>query len=230
MPLTRLQDFIDKIARRRRGASPAEEILLDHQMRSFLQSEYAKETPPSGVFPRLMRAVHLHREEQQKRAEARIREKVVRNIGQLGRALTALYHTFGRGDTSRIISSGLVTALMLFAMWPSMKQMLVSNPFVSSLHANTSVDGSNSSYPTDLVTSQGPTQIVASTESSDISPSLVDEQRSLLLEQRNGEDLNAVPASEDPNYLHPFERGLGNKKAIPVQTNPTRQRPIIGQE
>ncbi len=83
---TWLPSFIDKITRRhRRGTLLGDETLLDLQIRAYLRSEYANEIPPSGAFPRLMRAVQLHREEQQRHAEASIGERVSRNIRRLRR-------------------------------------------------------------------------------------------------------------------------------------------------
>ena len=231
---TRLSNFIDRITRRyRRGTSLADETLLDFHIRAYLRSEYANEIPPSGAFPRLMHAVQLHREEKQKHVEAGIREKLARNFRQLGRAFGVLYHILGRGDTARIVSSGMVTALMLFAMWPSMKQMLASNYLAPSPHIGTSVDDGNSSYPRDLVTPKDPNAMAilppGTTQPSVTSPNSVDERRNQLINKRIGDAPTvspAVSASEDPNYLHPFERGLGKRASPPT----IYERPIIGQE
>jgi hypothetical protein len=233
MSHTWLSKFIDKISRRhRRGTLLGDETLLDLQIRAYLRSEYANEIPPSGAFPRLMRAVQLHREEQQLHAEAHFGKRISRNIRRLGHALPRLYHTLGRGDAARVISSGMVTALMLFAIWPSIRPMLSNNYLAPSLNVSTSNDGNGLGDRT-LYGIPTETSVPGVGDARQTSPSNVDEQRILLMEWRLGQDLGAP--FEDPNYLHPFERGLG-KKAAPSQSDPIpqsdpiRDRPIIGQD
>jgi hypothetical protein len=226
MSHTWLSKFIDKITRRhRRGTLLGDETLLDLQIRAYLRSEYANEIPPSGAFPRLMRAVQLHREEQRRIAEATFSERVARNIKRLGRALPGLYHTLGRAHSARIISSGMVTALMLLAMWPSMKQMLASHYLAPNLVSHTSDDSSSSGYDTDLLTPKTTVTPLIGIEGSEFSYNPVDEQRRISIVQRAGQVLKDIPTSDDPNYLHPFARGLGKKAS-----RTSHERPIIGQE
>ena len=221
---TRLQNIIDKFTGRSRDeAAPSDDALLDLQIRAYLRSEYANEIPPSNVVPRLVRAIQFHSEEQQMRLASRLRGRLVGNRRQLGRAFSSLYHALGRGDASRLISSGLVTALMLFAMWPSMKQMLVTNYLTSNLPSYALADGSNPSRPE---SSEGTGITPVPTEHSQLPSNLVDDTRRIVLPQRGGQDSTADQAFQDPNYLDDFvERGLGSKKIAPL-----RERQILEQE
>ncbi len=47
-----------------------EDALLDVQLTSFFRTEYAKQEPPSGVFPRIIQAIRLNRERQERLASA----------------------------------------------------------------------------------------------------------------------------------------------------------------
>jgi hypothetical protein len=119
----------------------------------------------------------------------------------------------------------MVTALMLLAMWPSMKQMLASHYLAPNLVSHTSDDSSSSGYDTDLLTPKTTVTPLIGIEGSEFSYNPVDEQRRISIVQRTGQVLKDIPTSDDPNYLHPFERGLGKKAS-----RTSHERPIIGQE
>ena len=101
-----------------------EDALLDVQLTSFFRTEYAKQEPPSGVFPRIIQAIRLNRERQERLANASLFTRLADLVGQ---KLAAAYRFGARADSGRVLSGGLVTALLLIAAWPSLSGALSGN-------------------------------------------------------------------------------------------------------
>ena len=87
-----------------------EDALLDVQITSYFRAEYGKAEPPKGVFPRIIQAIRLHRERQEKLANTSAFARFTESLGQ---KLASAYRFGARADSGRVLSGGLVTALLL---------------------------------------------------------------------------------------------------------------------
>jgi len=216
-----------------------EDALLDVQLRSFFRTEYAKQEPPAGVLPRIMQAIRLHRERQAKLANASLFARWADLVGQ---KLAAAYRFGARADSGRILSGGLVTALLLVAAWPSLSSTLsgnntgaIYNAYFQAFSNNVGVPTTPS--PTNLTgTGIGPLQGTPSTGSSGdqsslptgryISPGRIYEDPLLRMEQRTGEDLQAS-GNSSPAYTQP---GADKTRVAEPQDDQQYQRPALGQD
>jgi hypothetical protein len=216
-----------------------EDALLDVQLTSFFRTEYAKQEPPAGVLPRIMQAIRLHRERQAKLANASF---FARWADLAGQKLAAAYRFGSRADSGRILSGGLVTALLLVAAWPSLSNTLSSN------NAGTIFDTyfqafSNNGEVQPTQNPQGltvaPLQATPLTVSSEtkgqsaiptgpyVSPGRLYEDNILRTEQRTGEDLKA---SENNGHAANTPPSSYKTPVTEPQDEQQYQRPALGQD
>jgi hypothetical protein len=216
-----------------------EDALIDVQLTSFFRTEYAKQEPPSGVFPRIMQAIGLHRERQERLASASLFTRLADTVGQ---KLAAAYRFGARADSGRILSSGLVTALLLIAAWPSLSVALSSNKtgtiFDTYFQAFSNNGGAQPTQSPQELTAV-PLQATPLTVSSQtkgqsaiatgpyVSPGRLYEDSVLRTERRTGEDLeapenngraaNTPPSSDKTQVAEPRDEQQ-------------YQRPVLGQD
>ena len=216
-----------------------EDALLDVQLTSFFRTEYAKQEPPAGVLPRIVQAIRLHRERQEKLANASL---ITRWADLVGQKLVAAYRFGARADSGRILSGGLVTALLLIAAWPSLSSTLSGNStgtiydtYFQALSNNVGVAPTQS--PANMTgTSTEPLQATPPTGTSAdqsvlpageyISPGRIYEDPLLRMEQRTGEDLQAS-SNNSPAYTQP---GADKTRVAEPQDDQQYQRPALGQD
>jgi hypothetical protein len=224
-----------------------EDALLDVQLTSFFRSEYAKQEPPSGVFPRLVQAIRLHRERQEKLANA---GPMARLRDMAGQKLAAVYRFGARADSGRVLSGGLVTALLLIAAWPSLSNTL-SNGNMSTIYGTyfQAFTNTGGAQPTQRPTGElrpadgnvAPVQ-AAPTKTSDvggqavseageyISPGRIYEEPLFRIEQRTGEDLTAAEPNGNADHTQLNPSGTDKGKATEPQGDQQYQRPALGQD
>lgn len=220
-----------------------EDALLDVQLTSFFRTEYAKQEPPSGVFPRIILAIHLHREKQEKLANASIFTRWADLVGQ---KLAAAYRFGARADSGRILSGGLVTALLLIAAWPSLSNTLSGNnagmifgtyfqAFSNSSSAQPTQNPADE--PLQAGTTVAPLQVAQPTTASSnqstltvgqyVSPGRIYEERLLRVEQKTGENLLAPDKGSNPAYSQP---NADKTQVAEPQGEQRYQRPALGQD
>jgi hypothetical protein len=216
-----------------------EDALLDVQLTSFFRTEYAKQEPPSGVLPRIIQAIRLHRERQEKLANASLFTRWAELVGQ---KLVAAYRFGARADSGRILSGGLVTALLLIAAWPSLSSTLSGNSagtiydtYFQAFSNNVGAPPTQS--PANMTgTSIEPLQATPPTSSSEnqsalpageyVSPGRIYDEPLLRMEQRTGEDLQA-PDNSSPAYTQP---SADKTRVAEPQDEQQYQRPALGQD
>lgn len=220
-----------------------EDALLDVQLTSFFRTEYAKQEPPSGVFPKIMQAIRLHREKQDKLANASI---FVRWADLVGQKLAAAYRFGARADSGRILSGGLVTALLLIAAWPSLSNTLSGNSGSTLFGTYFEAFSNNgSAQPTqNPADAQGPAgitiaplQVAQPTTTSGnqsapavgqyVSPGRIYEERLLRVEQKTGENLQAPDKGSNSAFTQP---SADKTKVAEPQDEQQYQRPALGQD
>lgn len=200
-----------------------EDALLDVQLTSFFRAEYGKKEPPTGVFPRLIQAIWLHRERQEKLANA---SAIARFRDSLGQKLAAAYRLGARADSGRVLSGGLVTALLLIAMWPSMSRTLPNNN-LGTLGLGGTTTAAQTAQPTSTSEDGGQ---ATSSAGQYISPGRIYEEPRFRLEQKTGEDLAAPDDNGSRALTQPNQSNTGKSKADQPQVEQQYQRPAIGQE
>ncbi|MEP6776250.1 MAG: hypothetical protein ABJA50_11710 [Chloroflexota bacterium] len=216
-----------------------EDALLDVQLTSFFRTEYAKQEPPSGVFPRIIQAIRLNRERQERLASAGLFTRLADMVGQ---KLVAAYRFGARADSGRVLSGGLLTALLLIAAWPSLSGTLSGNnsgtiydTYFQTISNNVGVPPTQS--PTNMTgTSIEPFQATPPTSTSAnqpplpaggyISPGRIYDEPLLRIEQRTGENLQA-PDKSSPVYTQP---GADKTRVAEPQDEQQYQRPALGQD
>jgi hypothetical protein len=225
-----------------------EDALLDVEIRSFMRTEYGKKMPPNGVFPRIIQAIRLHREEQAKTATVDLASSLARIAGSLGQALLAACKFGVRLDAGRMISGSLITGLVLLAVWPGMAHWL-SNGGQLKQYIDVLSGGVSSApivYPADTRTIESPTSTsalsavptpvpvvsigpVASIEKqrTNISPGRLYDDPRLLLAQRTGEDPNELKKHSSKQAT---DGGTGNNGSNQGQPETNHNRPTIGQD
>ncbi|HKP51041.1 MAG TPA: hypothetical protein VJ183_00150 [Chloroflexia bacterium] len=191
-----------------------EDALLDAQARSFFRAEYMDKEASTDVFPRLAQAIRLHEQEQQAAWNGGPRQAwttratgVARRFATgFGQAMAGLYRAGSSAGTSRVLSGGLVTVLLVLTMAPNMLTML-SGP--------SGVNGTASFLPP-----QSPHQTLAIP--------LPDPQT--RMEQKTGEDFDAPYQIQEVPPLDPVELRPVEKKASKLPAQPAHKIYNNGQE
>jgi hypothetical protein len=222
-----------------------EDALLDVQLTSFFRSEYGKQEPPTGVFPRIVQAIRVHRERQEKLASVGM---FARWRGVAGEKLAAAYRFGARADSGRVLSGGLVTALLLIAALPSLSNALSSSNMGTLYGTYFQAFSQNGSaaptqYPTSgnetgsIGTVVAPRQATTPTNSTGdggqaaspvgayISPGRIYEERLFRTEQRTGEDLLSPEESRSSS-----QQNTGKSNVVEEQDTEQYQRPALGQD
>ncbi|MBF6612691.1 MAG: hypothetical protein IVW55_06130 [Chloroflexi bacterium] len=245
MHAIQISDFIIRISRKlipgETTADGAElndraytEALLDLQLRYFLQAEYGKEEPSSDVLPQVLRAIHLYKEEEAKRSRISLKTRMERIVGQLGRGLAVRYRGMAGAGTGRILSGGLVTALLMLATWPGMMQILDNSHEVTLHRSNMVGESAGSVAPTSPVverpTSPAATEPALPVAGQQISPGRIYVDPRLRLEQKTGEDLGVSIEPLDTSNQRSTPRDIPSEKTAQPQTEPDYIRPLTGPE
>ena len=216
-----------------------EDALLDVQLTSFFRSEYAKQEPPSGVFPRIIQAICLNRERQERLTSASL---FTRLADMVGHKLAAAYRFGARADSGRVLSGGLVTALLLIAAWPSLSGALSTNKagtifdtYFQAFSNNGEVRPTQSPEGLTVAPLQA-TPRTASPETKGqsaiptgpyVSPGRLYEDSVLRTEQRTGEDLKA---SENNGRADNTPPSSDKTQVAEPQDEQQYQRPVLGQD
>ncbi len=249
MHATRISGYIIRISRKlihkEATADEAElndraytDALLDVQLRYFLRDEYGGAEPSSGLFPHILRAIYLYKEEEAKRNKINLKTRMGEIVGQLGRGLAVRYRSIAGAGTGRVVSGGLVTALLMLAAWPGMMQVLDNSREVT-LHSSNVVEESTSrvvptGYPAGPVIERPTAPVAAPTLPvvvQQISPGLIYEQPRLRLEQKTGEDLGvSIETLDTANQQSTGRDTPGEKTTAQPQTEPEYMRPLTGPE
>jgi hypothetical protein len=222
-----------------------EDALLDVEIRSFMRAEYGKKGPPNGVFPRVMQAIQLYREEQAKAAPRGLAASLTRIAGSLGQTIVTTYKLGARLDAGRIVSGSLITAIVLLAVWPGMARSLSSGgqlgqyidvlsggaasaPGLYSTGAETAESptstSASSSVPTPLPAGSGAS---TTTQSNYMTPGRIYDDPRLLLAQRIGEDPNELKKHSNKQAT---DGSTGNDEFSQNQPELNHNRPISGQD
>ncbi len=222
-----------------------EDALLDVEIRSFMRAEYGKKGPPNGVFPRVIQAIRLYREEQAKAAPEGLASSLTRIAGSLGQTIVTAYKLGARLDAGRIVSGSLITALVLLAVWPGMARSL-SNGGQLGQYLDVISGGAASApgeYSTGVGTAESPTSTSASssvstpvpagpgasttTQSTYMTPGRLYDDPRLLLAQRTGEDPNELKKHSNKQAT---DGSTGNDGFSHYQSEPNHNRPMTGQD
>ncbi len=217
-----------------------EDALLDVQLTSFFRTEYAKQEPPSGVFPRIIQAIRLNRDRQERLANAALLTRLADVVGQ---KLAAAYRFGARADSGRVLSGGLVTALLLIAAWPSLSGALSGNNKTGTVFDTYFQAFSNNGEVQSTQNPQGltvaPLQAAPPTVGSEavgqspvsmgpyVSPGRLYEDSILRTEQRTGEDLKAP---ENNGHAANTPPNSNETQVAEPQDEQQYQRPVLGQD
>ncbi len=216
-----------------------EDALLDVQLTSFFRTEYVKQEPPLGVFPRIIQAIRLNRERQERLANAGLFTRLADVVGQ---KLAAAYRFGARADSGRVLSGGLVTALLLIAAWPSLSGVLSSNnasttfgTYFQAFSNNGEVQPTQSLQGLTVATLQATPPTVSSETKGQsaismgprVSPGRLYEDSILRTEQRTGEDLGA---SENNSSAANTPASPDKTQVAEPQDQQQYQRPALGQD
>lgn len=194
------------------------DALLDAQARSFFRAEYGDIEPPPTVFPRLAHAIRLHSQEQERQARAKVTSSpaVVVPARRLGLAMVGLYRASSSAGTSRVLSGGLVTVLLMLAMGPNLAQVLGGPTGVGNFQGGRVDSG--------VITSVSPT------EPQHTRSAAGQRQIRLLLEQKTGEDFDAPYQIQEGPPLDPAELRLVQKKISKQYIEPAHKLNAKGPE
>jgi hypothetical protein len=224
-----------------------EDALLDVEIRSFMRTEFGKKMPPHGVFPRVMQAIKLYREDQAKNGSLGVASRLTRIAGSLGQAIVATYKVGTRLDASRMVSGGLITALLLLAVWPGMARSLTNGgqleQYLDVLSGG--VGSASTVETTGRGTTESPTSIsslsaastpvpAASTESAAqqsvyMSPGRIYDDPRLMLAQRTGENPTDLESKKHSNKPA-LDVGTADDGSSQLQAEPNHNRPMTGQD
>lgn len=249
MHAIQISDFIIRISRKlipgETTADGAElndraytEAMLDLQLRYFLQAEYGKEEPSSDLLPQVLRAIYLYKEEEAKRNRISLKTRMEQVVGQLGHSLAVRYRGMAGAGTGRILSGGLVTALLMLATWPGMMQVLGNSHEVTLHRSNVAGESAGSVTPTGSPAGpiiERPTAPVTSAPAlpvagQQISPGRIYVDPRLRLEQKTGEDLGVSIEPLDTSNQHSTTRDVPSEKTAQPQTEPDYIRHLTGPE
>jgi hypothetical protein len=241
-----------KLGRRATAVDDAQEdlsyddALLDVEIRSFMRTEYGSLRPPDGIFPRVMYAIRLHRQQQAKAALQASKPLVERLLGRMGQALAGAYRYTARPAAGRMISGSLITALLVLAVWPGLARSLANGGQLPLTFDE--LLGATSAAPADTRPGPGAVESATSTsaapaistpvpaapassapsaapQSTYMSPGRLYEDPRLLLAQRTGEDPNQLKK----HVIKPAIDGSGGNGSQQSDPEPGYNRPMTGQ-
>jgi hypothetical protein len=180
--------------------------IIDARVRSFFQAEYKNKEPSSSALPHLMRAIQLHQQQQNRRVQASITPQLRNRLAMLlSKATEGFQHARPSSALNRLMSTGLVMLLLLFAAGPNATHLLRGLARTSDTQSSYQLAPQSPAEPQNTFSRGLP------------------DAKQRLLEQKLDESFGESYSRQEVRPLDPPEMGLFDKKTSSTQVEPVRQ-------